>query len=112
VGNGLNKVLLIGRVADVPERRETPTGRSVTSFTLAIPHVWTVADGEQREETEWLNVVVWGALSQACGSSLKIGSQVYVEGRLQTRRWEDTGGSPFFRTEVIASDLLLLNGDD
>jgi single-strand DNA-binding protein len=112
VGNGLNKVLLIGQVADVPERRETPTGRSVTSFTLAIPHVWTVADGEQREETEWLNIVVWGALSRACGTSLTPGRQVYVEGRLQTRRWEDANGSPFFRTEVIANDLLLLDGDD
>lgn len=101
----MNKVLLIGHVADVPETRETSSGRSVTSFTLAIPG--DAADA-QREDREWLNVVLWDRLSRNHGSHLAEGAYVYVEGRLHTRRWEDAGGHPFFRTEIVATELLRL----
>jgi single-strand DNA-binding protein len=105
---GLNKVLLIGNLGCDPEMRYTPSGRPVTSFSLSTPRSWTSADGERREETEWFNVVAWGSLAEICKQHLNKGQQVYIEGRLQTRGWEDETGKKHFRTEVVANEMIML----
>lgn len=108
MGRGLNKVMIIGHVGREPEMRYTPSGRPVTSFSVATSRSWTSAEGERREETEWFNVVAWGSLAEICKAHLSKGQQVYVEGRLQTRGWEDEGGKRHFRTELVANEMILL----
>ncbi|MFN8377065.1 MAG: single-stranded DNA-binding protein [Anaerolineae bacterium] len=105
---GLNKVIIIGNVGRDPEIRYTPSGRPVTSFSVATTRSWVSADGERREETEWFNVVAWGTLAEICKQHLIKNQQVYVEGRLQTRGWEDEHGKKHFRTEVVANEMILL----
>src|SRR5690606_36370736 len=108
MGRGLNKVIIIGYVGRDPEMRYTPSGRPVTSFSVATSRTWVSAEGERREETEWFNVVAWGNLAEICKAHLTKGQQVYVEGRLQTRGWEDEDGKKHFRTELVASEMILL----
>lgn len=108
MGRGLNKVMIIGHVGRDPEMRYTPSGRPVTSFSVATSRAWTSAEGERREETEWFNVVAWGNLAEICKTHLAKGAQVYVEGRLQTRGWEDDTGKKHFRTELVANEMILL----
>lgn len=108
MGRGLNKVMIIGHLGRDPEMRYTPNGRPVTSFSVATSRSWTSAEGERREETEWFNVVAWGNLAEICKSHLTKGQQVYVEGRLQTRGWEDEDGKKHFRTELVANEMILL----
>ncbi len=108
MGRGLNKVMIIGYVGREPEMRYTPSGRPVTSFSVATSRSWTSAEGERREETEWFNVVAWGSLAEICKAHLSKGQQVYVEGRLQTRGWEDDSGKRHFRTELVANEMILL----
>ena len=105
----LNKVTIIGHVGREPEMRYTPSGRPVTSFSVAVRRTWTSAEGERREETEWFNVVAWSNLAEICKTHLSKGSRVYVEGRLQTRGWEDDSGKKHFRTEVVANEMILLD---
>ncbi len=105
---GLNKVIIIGHVGRDPEIRYTPSGRPVTSFSVAVGRTWTSSEGERHEETEWFNVVAWGTLAEICKSHLAKGHQVYVEGRLQTRSWEDDNGKKHFRTELVANEMILL----
>jgi len=105
---GLNKVLIIGRLGREPEMRYTPSGRPVTSFSVATSRTWTTPDGDRREETEWFNVVAWGNLAEICKQQLTKGQQVYVEGRLQTRRWEDNEGKKHYTTEIVASEMIML----
>ncbi|MCL4247553.1 MAG: single-stranded DNA-binding protein [Anaerolineae bacterium] len=117
MGRGLNKVIIIGYVGREPEMRYTPSGRPVTSFSVSTPRTWVSAEGERREETEWFNVVAWGNLAEICKAHLTRNQQVYVEGRLQTRGWEDEQGKKHFRTELVAQEMILLgdrrthNGD-
>jgi single-strand DNA-binding protein len=108
MARGLNKVLLIGYLGGDPEMRYTPSGRPVTSFSLSTSRSWTSADGERREDTEWFNIVTWGNLAEICKQYLGEGQQVYIEGRLQTRGWEDETGKKHFRTEVVASEMIML----
>jgi single-strand DNA-binding protein len=108
MARGLNKVMIIGHVGREPEMRYTPSGRPVTSFSVATSRSWTSAEGERREETEWFNVVAWGNLAEICKSHLSKSQQVYVEGRLQTRGWEDENGKKHFRTELVANEMILL----
>ena len=108
MGRGLNKVMIIGHVGRDPEMRYTPSGRPVTSFSVATSRTWTSADGERREETEWFNVVAWGNLAEICKTHLSKSQQVYIEGRLQTRGWEDETGKKHFRTELVANEMILL----
>lgn len=108
MGRGLNKVMIIGNLGRDPEMRYTPNGRPVTSFSVATNRTWTSAEGERHEETEWFNVVAWGNLAEICNSHLSKGQQVYVEGRLQTRGWEDDNGKKNFRTELVANEMILL----
>lgn len=112
MARGLNKVTIIGSVGREPEMRFTPSGRPVTSFSVAVTRSWTAPDGSRREETEWFNVVAWGRLAEICKARLNRNQQVYVEGRLQTRGWEDADGKKHFRTEVVANDTILLNDDN
>jgi single-strand DNA-binding protein len=109
MNKGLNKVMLIGWVDGVPEVRHTPSGRPVASFSVSTPRSWTSAEGEQHEETEWFNIVAWGALAELCGKRFTTGHKVYIEGRLQTRSWEDSNGRKHYRTEVVAHDIIALN---
>lgn len=106
---GLNKVMIIGQLGRDPEMRYTPSGRPVTSFSVATSRSWTTVDGERREETEWFNVVAWGNLGEICKQYLHKGQTVYVEGRLQTRGWEDTEGKKHFRTEIVAKEMIMLS---
>ena len=110
MARGLNKVMLIGNLGRDPEMRYTPSGRPVTAFSLAVNRSWTMADGERREETEWFNIVAWGDLAERCNKFLRKGERVYIDGRLQTRSWEGTDGQKHSRTEVVASEMLMLDG--
>ena len=112
MSRGLNKVMVIGNIGRDPEMRYTPSGKPVTSFSLASSRSWTAPDGERREETEWFNVVTWGNLAEICNQKLFKSQQVYVEGRLQTRSWEDDRGQRHFRTEVVASEMIILGPRD
>ncbi len=106
---GLNKVMIIGHLGRAPEMRFTSGGRPVASFSVATTRGWTNSDGERKEETEWFHVVTWGGLAELCKKRLSKGSQVYVEGRLQTRCWEGPEGDRHYRTELVAQELIFLN---
>lgn len=108
MSRGLNKVMIIGRLGRDPEMRYTPSGRPVTTFTVASTRSWTSSAGERRSETEWFNVVAWGSLAEICKQHLVKGQQVYVEGRLQTRVWEDNNGSKRTSIEIVASEMIML----
>ena len=108
MSRGLNKVMIIGHLGRDPEMRYTPSGRPVTTYSVATSRSWTSADGDRHEETEWFNVVAWGSLAEICNQYLHKGQQVYVEGRLQTRRWEDNEGNKHFTTELVAKEMIML----
>lgn len=105
---GLNKVMVIGWITGVPEFRYTAQGRLVASLNLSTTQSWVASDGSRLDKTEWFNVVVWGDLAEQSHECLVDGQQLYVEGRLQTRSWEDKEGNKQYRTEVIAQDLVAL----
>jgi single-strand DNA-binding protein len=108
MSRGLNKVMIIGNLGRDPEMRYTPTGRPVTTFSVATSRSWTTSDGERRTETEWFNIVAWGSLAEICKQYLKRGQQVYVEGRLQNRQWEDSEGGRHSSTEIVANEMIML----
>ena len=103
----LNKVMLIGRLGRDPEMRYTPSGRPVTTFSLATSRSWNTAEGERRVETEWFNIVAWSNLAEICKQYLTKGRQVYIEGRLQTRNWEDGEGKRHSSVEVVANEMIM-----
>jgi len=105
---GLNKVMIIGHLGRDPEMRYTPSGKAVTSFAVETRRDWTTSDGQRHEEAEWFNVVAWGNLAEICKQHLSRGNQVYIEGRLQTRGWEDHDGKRHFRTEIVANEMVIL----
>ena len=108
MSRGLNKVMVIGHLGRDPEMRYTPSGRPVTTFTIAVSRSWNTADGERRTETEWFNIVAWGNLAEICKQYLYKGQQVYIDGRLQTRRWEDKEGQKHTSIEVVANEMMML----
>lgn len=108
MSRGLNKIMIIGNLGRDPEMRYTPSGRPVTTFVVATSRTWNTAEGEKRVETEWFNVVAWSSLAEICKQHLTKGAQVYVEGRLQTRHWEDTEGNKHISVEIVASEMILL----
>jgi len=110
MARGLNKVLLIGRLGHDPEMRYTPSGKPLTKFRMASDRSWTTSAGEKKSETEWFNVVAWGKLAEICNQYLKKGKQVYIEGRLHTRRWQDEAGANHSAIEVIAQEMIMLDG--
>jgi len=109
MARGLNKVLIIGHLGQDPEMRFTANGRPVAAFNVATSRRWTDNEGERQEETEWFHVVAWGGLAELCKKRLHKGSQVYVEGRLQTRSWEGQEGQRFYRTELAAQEMVFLD---
>lgn len=108
MSRGLNKVMIIGHLGRDPEMRYTPSGRPVTTFTMAVSRSWNSADGERHSETEWFNVVAWGNLAEICKQYLTKGQQVYIEGRLQTRRWDDKEGAKHTSVEIVANEMMML----
>lgn len=108
MSRGLNKVMIIGRLGRDPEMRYTPSGRPVTTFSVATSRSWNTADGERRTETEWFNVVAWSSLAEICNQYLVKGQQVYIEGRLQTRQWEDDQGKRHSSVEIVANEMIIL----
>jgi len=101
--------MIIGNLGRDPEMRYTPSGKPVTSFSVATSRTWTTTDGDRREATEWFNVVAWRDLAEICNQYLSKGSKVYIEGRLQTRSWESPDGQKHFRTEVVADEMIVLD---
>lgn len=108
MSRGLNKVLLIGRLGQEPEMRYTPSGKPLTKFQLAVNRSWTASDNEKKTETEWFTVVSWGKLAEICNQYLTKGKQVYLEGRLHTRHWNDEEGANHSSIEVVAQELIML----
>lgn len=104
----LNKVMIIGRLGRDPEMRYTPSGRPVTTFSVATSRSWNTSEGERRSETEWFNIVAWGSLAEICKQYLSKSQQVYIEGRLQTRHWDDADGNKHFSTEIVANEMIML----
>ena len=108
MSRGLNKVMIIGHLGRDPEMRYTPSGRPVTTFSVATSRSWNTSNGERRSDTEWFNVVSWGSLAEICKQYLSKGQQVYIEGRLQTRRWEDDDGNKRTTVEIVAKEMIML----
>ena len=106
----LNKVMLIGNLGQDPEKRVTGSGQSVTSFSIATSERWTGKDGQKQEKTEWHRIVVWGPQADSCAQYLSKGRQVFVEGRLQTRQWDDKDGNKRYTTEIVANRVQFLGG--
>lgn len=104
----VNKVILVGRLGQNPEIRYTPSGAAVTNFSVATNESWTDKSGQKQERTEWHRVVVWGKLAELCSQYLTKGRQAYVEGRLQTRQWQDKDGQTKYTTEIQAQTVQFL----
>ncbi len=105
---GVNKVILVGNLGRDPEVRYTKSGQAVASFSLATSESWKGKDGNREEKTEWHRIVAWGKLGEICGEYLNKGKQVYIEGRLQTREWDDKDGNKRSTTEIVASNMTML----
>ncbi len=106
--SGVNKAILIGRLGSDPEVRYTQSGTPVTTFNIATSENWTDKDGERQEKTEWHRIVAWKKLAEICGEYLVKGKQVYIEGRIQTREWEDRDGNKRWTTEIVAQNMQML----
>lgn len=106
---GVNKVILVGNLGKDPEVRYTPSGSAVANFSIATSEEWKDKNtGEKQERTEWHRIVAFGRLGEICGEYLHKGRQVYIEGRIQTREWEDRDGNKRYTTEVIAREMKML----
>lgn len=105
----VNKVLLIGRLGNNPEIRYTNTGTAVANFNLATSENWNDKNGQRQERTEWHRVVVWGKLAELCEKYLSKGRQCFIEGKLQTRSWDDKDGNKRYTTEIVASTVQFLS---
>lgn len=109
MGKGINKVILVGNLGSAPEARSTSSGAIVTNIALATNETWKDREtSEQRQRTEWHRLVLFGRLAEVARDYLSKGSSVYVEGRLQTRKWQDKNGSDRYSTEVVVSELQML----
>lgn len=106
----VNKVILLGRLGQDPELKYTPGGSAVCNFSLATTESWTDKQGQKQEKTEWHRVVVWGKLAELCNQYLAKGRQAFLEGRLQTRSWDDKDGNKRYTTEILASTVQFIGG--
>jgi single-strand DNA-binding protein len=106
----MNKAQVIGNLGADPEVRYTPKGTPVATFSVATTERWKGQDGQQQEHTEWHRIVVWRRLAEICGEYLKKGSKVYIEGKMQTRKWQDQQGNDRYTTEIIGTSMEMLNG--
>jgi single-strand DNA-binding protein len=110
MSDGLNKVMLIGNLGQDPELRFTQGGQAVLNLRIATNESYLNRDGERQERTEWHSVIIWGKRGEGLNKVLSKGKQIFVEGRLQTRQWEDKAGAKRYTTEVVATDVVLLGG--
>lgn len=111
MAKSLNKVMLIGNLGKDPELRYTPSGVAVATFSIATNESWKDQDGNTQERTEWHNIVAWRKLAEICGEYLKKGKKVYIEGRIQTRSYDDKNtGAKKYITEIVADNLIMLDG--
>jgi len=110
MARGINKVILIGNLGADPEMKYTASGTALCTFRLATTESFKDRDGNQQDRTEWHRVVAWGKLAEICGQYLSKGRQVYVEGSLRTRSWDDPDGNRRYMTEVVARDVQFLGG--
>lgn len=108
----LNKAMLIGNLTRDPEVRETPNGKRVAQFGVATNSQWKDKDGAKQEKVEFHNVVLWAGLAEVAEKYLKKGSKVYVEGRIETRTWDDNDGVKRYKTEIVGEELIMLSGKD
>jgi len=109
MARGINKVILVGNLGKDPEVRYSPSGQAVANATLATSESWKDKNtGEKQERTEWHRVVFFGRLAEIAGEYLKKGAQIYVEGRLQTRKWQDKEGQDRYTTEIVANEMQML----
>ncbi len=109
MARGVNKVILVGNLGKDPEVRYMPNGNAVANITLATSESWKdKTTGEQQEKTEWHRIVMFRRLGEIAGEYLKKGSQVYIEGKLQTRKWQDNSGNDRYTTEIVASEMQML----
>ena len=106
--SGVNKAILVGNLGSDPELRHTGSGTTVANFSLATSENFKNREGERQTRTEWHKVVAFGKLAEICGQYLQKGKQVYIEGRIQTRSWEDQSGNKKYTTEVIANQMVML----
>ncbi len=105
---GVNKVIIVGRLGTDPELKSVGSNQSVARLSIATSETWIDKEGQKQERTEWHRIVVWGKLAEICGKHLAKGRQVYVEGRLQTRSWEDQQGQKKYTTEIVANTVQFL----
>jgi len=105
---GVNKAILIGNLGKDPEIRSTTSGQRVANFSLATSRSWTGQDGQRQEKTEWHSIVVWGKLVDICEKYLQKGKQVYIEGRIETRSWQDKEGQTKYKTEIVCDQMTML----
>jgi single-strand DNA-binding protein len=101
--------MLIGQVGRDPEMRHTADGVPVTSFSVATTRRWLTGEGVRHEATDWFNVIAWRRLAEVCRSHLHSGARIYLEGRLETRTWQEPGAEPQYRAEIVATDMILLD---
>jgi single-strand DNA-binding protein len=111
MARGINKVIIVGNVGGDPETRYMPSGSAVTNLTIATNESWKDKQtGEQKERTEWHRVAMFNRLAEIAAEYLRKGSQVYIEGKLRTRKWQDKGGQDRYTTEIIADEMQMLGG--
>jgi single-strand DNA-binding protein len=111
MAKSLNKVMLIGNLGKDPETRYTASGVAVATFTIATNESWKDQEGNLQERTEWHNIVAWRKLAEICGEWLKKGKKVYIEGRIQTRSYDDKNtGAKKYMTEIVADNMIMLDG--
>jgi single-strand DNA-binding protein len=108
--SGVNKVIIVGRLGADPEVKTVGSGTNVARLSVATSESWNDNNGQRQERTEWHRIVVWGRLAETCGKFLSKGRQVYLEGRLQTRSWEDQQGQKRYTTEIVANTVQFLGG--
>jgi len=111
MARGINKVIIVGNLGQDPETRYMPSGKAVTNLRVATSESWKDKQtGEQREQTEWHNIVMYDRLAEIAAEYLRKGSQVYLEGKLRTRKWQDKSGNDRYSTEVVANEMQMLGG--
>jgi single-strand DNA-binding protein len=108
-GTMINQVILVGNVGADPEQRQANNGSAVTNFSIATSRRWKGTDGQMQDETDWHRIVAFGRLAEVCGQYLRKGSKVYIEGRIQTRQWDDRDGNKRYTTEIVAGEMKMLD---
>ncbi|MCW5205250.1 single-strand binding protein [Candidatus Electrothrix communis] len=105
----INKVILIGNLGADPEQRFTQAGVAMSTFNVATSERWKGQDGQMQEQTEWHRIIAWRQLAEICNEYLHKGSRVYIEGKLQTRKWQDQNGNDRYTTEIVAREMKMLS---